>query len=364
MSSVAVAERMAIYHWDKLAERDRRVWAGIMVLALACAFAARAAAAEPIESFAVTTSSSQAGGHPDVTASFALQEPGEKTASSVLLEPPAGQLLVPTSVPLCPGSDFATANCSPQTQVGSVTLRGVREGNDNFLFGTAAVYNLVAASGDLGRIGFVIPTIDIPVEGPLTLRSESDYGLRIKVEGLPSQDPLGSATLRLWGVPADPSHDAERLPEGTTGCPGSESLSCEEPSASVHHLPRQLPRLAVLDARGSDHARSGNAHHALNGDSEADRLRSAFLQSVHLRLNGNRCHGLRDGDGPYGRPPADPEPDHADAVAAPLQHDRPPRPRRQREAGRGPGLLPAAGQARRRGAGDLPGSLEAWTDQG
>lgn len=116
-----------------------------------------ALAAVPIESFTVTPASSQAGGPPDITASFALEAPGApETASSALLEPPAGQLLFPTKVPGCPETDFATANCSPQTQVGSVTLR-----------------------------------------------SDSDYGLRIDIRGLPTTPPLRPAGLRIWGVPAD-----------------------------------------------------------------------------------------------------------------------------------------------------------------
>jgi hypothetical protein len=230
-----------------LVGRDRRVWSGLLGLALACALAAPALASEPIESFVVTTSSSHAGGHPDLSAEFALKEPGEPEAAiSAQLDLPAGQDLVPLSVPGCMGSDFGTANCPAATQIGFVTLRGAREGNMNFLFGTAAVYNLVPASGELGRIGFVIPTAGIPVEAPLTLRSESDYGLRIKIEGLPPMEPLGSVDLRLWGVPADPSHDASRLPKGTTGCPGAETLSCNgSPVAS----PAPLNPLTIYPVR-------------------------------------------------------------------------------------------------------------------
>ena len=73
----------------------------LAVCALALAVtAAPAAATEPVTSFGVTTSSTAAGGHPDLSASFALEEPGEpEAAESVTVNLPRGRLREPERDP-------------------------------------------------------------------------------------------------------------------------------------------------------------------------------------------------------------------------------------------------------------------------
>jgi hypothetical protein len=50
-----------------------------------------------------------------------------------------------------------------------------------------------------------------PIFVNVKVRSESDYGLSATLTGVPSEAVLVSASTTIWAVPADPSHDTERL---------------------------------------------------------------------------------------------------------------------------------------------------------
>jgi hypothetical protein len=78
----------------------------------------------------------------------------------------------------------------------------------------------------------VIPTIDEPVVGQISLRTDSDYGARLTLAEFPQDAPLAGLELTLWGVPAAPNHDAERFPTGSSGCPGLADASCNTPTTS------------------------------------------------------------------------------------------------------------------------------------
>ena len=188
--------------------------------------AAPAAASQGIETFTASPSTTQAGAHPDLTIAFSLDQGSGEAADGVTIGGPTGLALLPLSVPSCSSSDFAQAECSSQTQVGVVTIHASHESDSEFLLGTAAIYARTPAAGQFAELGFWIPTLDLPVTVPVGIRSASDHGLRISLEGLPQSAPLQEAGLTLWGLPAAPAHDAERLPKGTAGCPGQASAGC------------------------------------------------------------------------------------------------------------------------------------------
>ena len=48
----------------------------------------------------------------------------------------------------------------------------------------------------------------------ITVRTGGDYGLTAGLVNIPTILPLTGSSLTLWGVPADPAHDAQRR------CPG------------------------------------------------------------------------------------------------------------------------------------------------
>jgi invasin-like protein len=183
-------------------------------------------------------SSYQAGGHPDAEISFDVASASGETLKSVVYVPNAGFTFEPASLPSCANTTFEIGECGPGTQLGVVTVRGAHEGNSNYLFGTAPVYNLTPLSNQFARIGFLIPTIEEPVVAIGSLVPEppwpalDPYQLRLSLDELPEASPLSSVRMSIWGVPAGSAHDADRFPQGSTGCPGSETTGCNTPTSS------------------------------------------------------------------------------------------------------------------------------------
>ncbi len=187
-------------------------------------------ASEPITSFETTTSTTQAGGHPDLTTSFALHSPGNpESAKDVIFNASEGVFGNPNAITPCTSVDFATDQCPPNSQVGLITTRANYKGNAEYLLGTAPVYDLEPGP-DTALFAFIVPILNIPIDIPVAVRTESDYGLRFTVQDITQLDPLEGAELTFWGFPADPGHTAERFPQGTlgnpAGCPGLLNASC------------------------------------------------------------------------------------------------------------------------------------------
>ncbi len=220
---------------DVVARSVRAVAAiGTLCLGIIAWQVAPAYGAGEFESFAATASSSQAGGHPDLAVSLSLQDPGSpETAKTLILNAPQGVTGYLHSTPLCSLADLATGECAPESQVGLATVRAGHEGEPDFLFGTAPVYAIKPGSGEYGRLAFTIPTLGFTESIQAAVRSGSDYGLRLTFQNLPAAAPLQGADLVLWGVPADPGHDAARFARGSEGCPGLADASCiVEPTPS------------------------------------------------------------------------------------------------------------------------------------
>ena len=93
--------------------------ASALSLVVAIAMAAPATASQAITSFDASVSTSQAGGHPDFSYEFALEDPGEpEAAKEVVLNAPEGLFGNPNAVPRCTSSDFALMQCPAASQVG------------------------------------------------------------------------------------------------------------------------------------------------------------------------------------------------------------------------------------------------------
>jgi hypothetical protein len=223
-----------------------RIALGAMSLFFAAAvFASPAQAEQEIESFSSTISTHEAGGHPDIETSFTLEDPGApEAARNVIFNAPEGIFGNPEAVPQCISLDFAQQQCPSSSQVGLITIRANYEGNPNFLLGTAPIYDLDVPDSQTATFAFIVPTLNIPINIPVTVRTADDYGLRFTVSNMTQMAPLASAKLVLWGYPALSTHDAQRFPKGSpgnpAGCPGSETTSCiskpVESPISVHPL--------------------------------------------------------------------------------------------------------------------------------
>jgi hypothetical protein len=207
--------------------------------ALATLTAGRAKTSEPIEAFAVYTSTSQAGGHPDLESQFTLASPGDpEAAKNVSVNLPEGVFGDPNAVPRCTSVEFALAECPSFSQVGKITLTANYLGNPNYLLGTAPVFTVEPRSEEeSARLSFIVPGLNIPINIPVAVRTGSDYGLRMTVTGITQEIPLRSGAINVWGFPADPVHNDERFAKGSpgnpAGCIGSVGAGCTGPHSSA-----------------------------------------------------------------------------------------------------------------------------------
>ena len=257
------------------------------------------AAAEQITGFSTSTTTSQAGGHPDLETSFTLENPGVLEAAKIVsFNAPTGVFGNAQAVTLCGSADFALSQCPSSSQVGLITVYARFAGQEftecqfeygettsygqslpcnpegkipnstkvtaevtNFtpdtlyhyrlrttnergmtvdgpdqtiipatdkgelsdqaepeLLGTAPIFDLVPGATE-ALFAFIVPSLDIPIDVPVTVRTASDYGLRFDVSDISQLTPLAGANLKFWGFPADERHAEQRFPKGSPGSP-------------------------------------------------------------------------------------------------------------------------------------------------
>jgi hypothetical protein len=192
--------------------------------------AAPAKAALQIEEFETTSSTSLAGGHPDLFTHFKLGGTGGEVAKNVAFNAPQGLFGNPSVLTPCSSLDFALQQCPPNSQAGLITVHAEYEGIPNFLLGTAPIYTVEPGPEEAARFAFYVPVLEIPIAIPVTVRSATDYGLRFTVSGITQETPLSEADLIFWGFPAKSEHDADRFGKGSpghpAGCPEQADASC------------------------------------------------------------------------------------------------------------------------------------------
>ena len=134
-TGTAAGTRHKHRHQASAEEEERDDAPGFATVLSLCALAPAASAqtataVEPISSFGVTTSTTAAGAHPDLTASFTLEEPGEpEAAENVTVNLPQGVFGNPNAIPTCTVSDFALFQCPMASQAGTVAVRANYLGN-------------------------------------------------------------------------------------------------------------------------------------------------------------------------------------------------------------------------------------------
>jgi hypothetical protein len=170
------------------------------------------------ESPGVLVPDTQAGSHPfAVTTNISLNTVGEGEGlrpdgnqRNATIDMPAGFLGNPTAVPMCPRADVGTGKCPADTQVGVVTLK-LADPLMEMFFGTATtagVYNMAPREGEVADLAFQV--FAIPIHLQIGVRSEGDYGVRVKLTNVPETLPFNEVHLTLWGVPGAPAHTQER----------------------------------------------------------------------------------------------------------------------------------------------------------
>ena len=183
-----------------------------------------------IDSFTTTSSTSQAGGHPDFETSFTIHDPGvTQSARNVAFNAPEGLFGDPNVVTQCTPTDFALQACPFASQIGLITVYANYEGNLNSLLGTAPIFDM-APGDNTALFAFIVPKLGIPITIPVAVRTASDYGLRFTVSEITQNVPLAGARLQFWGFPDDLVHDSDRFATGSpgnpAGCPGLPGTEC------------------------------------------------------------------------------------------------------------------------------------------
>ena len=154
----------------------------------------------------------QAGSHPfESTTSFNFPTTTNSTGETVpdgnmkdvSVNLPAGFIGDPNATPKCTTAQLDANACSGATQVGQLTLNTGVLGNL-----TLPVFNMVPRAGVAAQFAANVLLVDAFID--INVRTGGDYGLTAALQNIPTILPLTGSTLTLWGVPADPAHDANR----------------------------------------------------------------------------------------------------------------------------------------------------------
>jgi len=190
-----------------------------------------------IEDATITPSTTQAGSHPDWQVEISFEDPTPYTSPEWIVFEEFPGWLNPWGIARCSNADFAAAECPPSSQVGLMTVKGSYEGTKQLL-GTVPIYS-IATSETFGELGFRVPLSNDPVTTSLGLRLVGG-SLNWTLGPLPEEAAISSLKAELWGVPADPVHDASRFPAGSNaapaGCPGIVGTNCITGTASNQPL--------------------------------------------------------------------------------------------------------------------------------
>jgi hypothetical protein len=187
--------------------------AALVCLALpASAFAAEEFDKFAIESLSVELSNRQAGAHPDMTIAIVLTHNGNSPYANTRdaeVRLPPGMSGNPKAAPTCTaeelGNTEADSACPFDAQVGTTRIHVIQPVPGTY---TEPLYNMPAPKGMVARLGFM--AVGWPAFINVRL-DPTDHSLVSTVEGIPSASGLFESTTTLWGVPASPIHDEERV---------------------------------------------------------------------------------------------------------------------------------------------------------
>jgi hypothetical protein len=184
------------------------VISALLLLGLAsCASAAAAEFGIAPSSFSASSSGAEAGEHADVTVTFALsQEPvGDpagylKDISGLTL--PAGLVGDPYATPKCEMGDVEKGLCPEETAVGVAEVAVANPPKFSSVSHlTALVYNISPYPEEPAAYAFYVSGLSVRLDASLPV--ENRYGLHLSATDLSDAKPVISATITLWGIPAD-----------------------------------------------------------------------------------------------------------------------------------------------------------------
>lgn len=197
--------------------------ASCLLWALGAAATAGAAFSDfGIASFDTSLSNTQAGAHPDFTTTIEFKtDPASEPDTTGLKRPyarpdeltvavPPGLVGNLNAVPTCTTLQLAESRfgggCPIDSQVGILVARlyGL---NGPFV---SPIYNMQGSTdGSVAQFGIMVSGVTVFID--VNIRSDSDYGISATVKGISARLPVVSVKTTFWGVPADSSHDTQRL---------------------------------------------------------------------------------------------------------------------------------------------------------
>ena len=204
----------------------------------------------PIAHFSAEPSTTQAGGHPNVKTIFEYADTrglGRPTpclcqnphAVTNLL--PAGLIGNPHATPYCTLAQIGTNSCPPDSQVGTIWTYFFS--GDFF----SPLYNVEPDPDQAGLLGFQFPFTSSQAFIELSARTGSDYGLDATLFNVPQTVAPEGNIVTLWGVPADPSHNAYRVSFGAVCSDAFEPSESSGPPCSGSPVPSTSPRIPFLE---------------------------------------------------------------------------------------------------------------------
>jgi hypothetical protein len=188
----------------------------------------------------------QAGSHPyQYTTSFGVNVntappgsivdflPAEGDLKDIEVKLPPGLIGDPTAVPRCNAEQFNTFsdvrganvvnNCPEDSAVGVVIVRQL-EGKGGLV--PAPLYNLVPPKGQPAQLGFQVAAFPFYIDA--AVRTGGDYGVSALLRNTSQLKRVTAASVTIWGVPADDSHDALRGSCLNNGDEGERLSLCEK----------------------------------------------------------------------------------------------------------------------------------------
>jgi hypothetical protein len=163
----------------------------------------------------------QAGSHPyQLTSTLALNQGGNLARPPALprnlrLNLPAGLVGNATLLPQCGDLDFRNLVeggfedlCPADTVVGVATVTVFEPTVLGLATLPVPVFNLTPGQGEPARFGFEVQGASVALDA--SVRTGSDYGVSMSVSNVTQLLSFISATITLWGVPGDKSHDSAR----------------------------------------------------------------------------------------------------------------------------------------------------------
>jgi hypothetical protein len=165
--------------------------------------------------------STQAGAHVDLTESFAFAQSRADGPVGAALRGaevifPVGYAGYPPAVKTCTPVQLQVEECPPGSQIGTLeaVLREYPDLADPYVTFRVPLYNMIPSPSETAVFGF---TVLHTIGGTVVVSVGPDYRLHARATNIVTGGTeLVRQSITVWGVPADPSHNAQR------------TLSCEK----------------------------------------------------------------------------------------------------------------------------------------